>query len=70
LGDLLAEREAGVAHKANNISAASQKPDDLVFAKADFTEALAQLGRCTKLADTNGHTCFHAIEGAKRVLTT
>jgi hypothetical protein len=64
LGQLLADGEAGIANLADEIGLAGEKPDDLVFAKAEFAQTVLQFRGCTKLLDAHGHARFDTGEGA------
>jgi hypothetical protein len=44
-GKLLAYGQAGITNLANEIGLAGEKPDDLVFAKSEFTEPILNLRR-------------------------
>jgi hypothetical protein len=58
LGQLLADRKAGIANLADEIGLAGEEPDDLVFAKAEFTEAVLEFRRGAKLLDPDSHAGF------------
>jgi hypothetical protein len=64
LSQLLADGEAGIADLANEIGLAGEEPDNLVFAKAEFTEAVLQFRDSAKLFYAHGYTRFDTGQGA------
>jgi hypothetical protein len=64
LSQLLADGEAGVANLANEIGLAGQEPDNLVFTKAKFAQAVLKFRGSAKLFDTHGYARFDTGDGA------
>jgi hypothetical protein len=58
LCQLLADGEAGVADLADEIGLAGEEPDNLVFAKAEFAQAVLEFRSGAKLFDAHGHARF------------
>jgi hypothetical protein len=64
LSQLLADGEPGIANLADEIGLACEEPDNLVFAKAKFAEAVLKFRGGTKLFDPHGYAGFDAGERA------
>ena len=56
LGESLADRQARVAHLANEIGLAGEQSDDLVFSKAEFAQPVLNLRCRAQLLDPDLHT--------------
>jgi hypothetical protein len=61
-GELLAEREAGIANLADEARAVGDETDDLVLAQAQFTEAGLNFGRGAQLPDAHRHAGLHPVQ--------
>jgi len=64
LSQLLADGEAGIANLADEIGLAGEVPDNLVFAQAEFAQAVLQFRRGAKLFDADGNAGFDTGKGA------
>jgi hypothetical protein len=60
---LLTDREAGVTNLANEISLTGEKFDDVVFAKAEFTQPILNFRSSAQLLDANSDAGFDSAQG-------
>jgi hypothetical protein len=67
LSQLFAQGQAGVADQTDNIGVARQQFDNPVFAKANFTQSIAECRRGAQLFDADRHPCLHSVKRTKRV---
>jgi hypothetical protein len=61
-GELLAEREAGVADLADETRAVGDEADDLILAQAQFAEAGLNFGRGAQLPDAHRNARLHPVQ--------
>jgi hypothetical protein len=61
-GQLLADSEAGVTDLADQIVAAGDELDDLLFAQANFPQTILQFRRGAELLDANGNAHLDMVE--------
>jgi hypothetical protein len=64
LSQLLADGEAGIADLADEIGLAGQQPDNLVFAKAKFAQAILEFRGSAKAFYANCYAGFNTSERA------
>jgi len=68
-GQLRADAKACITNLANDVGLAAHQPNLLLFAKAQFAEAVADFWRSGKLLDTNGRAGDNTTQRAKERLS-
>jgi hypothetical protein len=61
---LLTDGQSSVADLADEIVAAGDEADDLVFAQTDFTKTVLNFRRSAELLDAHSHAGLHAAQWA------
>jgi hypothetical protein len=69
LSNLGAKSKPGIADHTDNIGTRRKEPYDLIFAKANLTQAIGYLRRGAELFDSHRHACLYTIERAPGICT-
>lgn len=63
LRELFADGEPGIADLTDEVVAARDEADDLIFAEAEFAEAILNFRRGAELLDADRNACLNAAQG-------